>query len=150
MLKSIIISMRPKQWTKNLILFAGIVFAQKLGDSQLLMRSTLAFVIFCLISGTIYLINDIADVKEDRQHPRKKFRPIASGKLTIGAASTTALLLLIISVFSAFSLNNPFGICVLTYFLMMLLYSYIFKHLVILDILIIALGFVLRALPVPL
>jgi 4-hydroxybenzoate polyprenyltransferase len=145
MLKFILISMRPKQWTKNLILFAGIVFAQKLSDTPLLIRSALAFVIFCLISGAIYLINDIADIQEDRQHPRKKKRPIASGKLSVPNASVAAAILVVISNAVAFYLNNPFGICVLSYFLMMLLYSFLLKHHVILDILIIALGFVLRA-----
>lgn len=145
MLKLILTSMRPKQWTKNLVVFAGIIFAKRLADPLLFIHSILAFILFCLVSGSIYLINDIVDKEQDKQHPRKQFRPIASGKLPAGQAGFAATIILLISIAVAFVLSPLFGSCLLLYFLMMLIYTYYLKHIVILDILIIALGFVLRA-----
>lgn len=145
MLKLILISMRPKQWTKNLVLFAGVVFAQKLRVPIMVMRAIIAFIIFCLVTGGVYIINDIFDRKQDLQHPKKKNRPIASGKLSIKTATIAALLILSISLTSSFFLNTLFGISTLVYLIIMLLYSFYLKHIVILDIVIIALGFVLRA-----
>lgn len=145
MLKYILISMRPKQWTKNLILFVGVIFAQKLDNIDFLFRSISAFILFCLISSAIYIINDIIDIEEDRQHPNKKYRPIPAGLLPIPVAWVTSLILATITILISYQLNWLFGFCVGLYFIMMLTYSYILKHIVILDILIIASGFVLRA-----
>jgi 4-hydroxybenzoate polyprenyltransferase len=137
--------MRPKQWTKNLVIFAGIIFAKKLTDPILFFRSISAFILFCLVSGSIYLINDIADKEQDQQHPRKRYRPIASNQLPAGSAGFTATIILLISTAVSFILSPIFGICLLIYLVMMLSYSFYLKHIVILDILVIALGFVLRA-----
>jgi 4-hydroxybenzoate polyprenyltransferase len=145
MLKHVLISMRPKQWTKNLVVFAGIIFAKQLADPWLFLRSILAFILFCMVSGAIYLINDIADKKQDQLHPRKQYRPIASGKLSTGYAGFAATLILLVSIAVAFILSPLFGIGLLLYLVMMVAYSYYLKHIVILDIMIIALGFVLRA-----
>jgi 4-hydroxybenzoate polyprenyltransferase len=145
MLKHIIISMRPRQWTKNLVVFAGIIFAKQLTDPILFLRSILAFILFCLVSGSIYLINDIADKEQDRQHPRKQTRPIASGQLLPGYAAFAATLILLVSIAVAFILSPLFGSGLLLYFLMMLAYTFYLKHIVILDIMIIAMGFVIRA-----
>src|SRR4249920_25132 len=86
-------SMRPHQWTKNLVLFAGLIFSRNFHQKVLLMRSVEAFVVFCLLSGVIYIINDIADVEKDRLHPTKKNRPLASGALSVPVAFTAALVL---------------------------------------------------------
>ncbi len=145
LLKDILLTMRPRQWTKNLILFAGIVFAQKLDESIYLLRTSGAFILFCLVSGIIYIFNDVMDVEEDRIHPRKKFRPIASGRLSIPAALSFALSGAVLGIVLSFMLGHMFGICILVYFAMMLLYTRFLKHLVILDILVISMGFVLRA-----
>lgn len=137
--------MRPRQWTKNLVVFAGIIFAKQLTDPILFLRSILAFILFCLVSGSIYLINDIADKEQDRQHPRKQTRPIASGQLLPGYAAFAATLILLVSIAVAFILSPLFGSGLLLYFLMMLAYTFYLKHIVILDIMIIAMGFVIRA-----
>ncbi|MDI6783310.1 MAG: decaprenyl-phosphate phosphoribosyltransferase [bacterium] len=145
MLNHILVSMRPKQWTKNLVVFAGIIFAKKLADPIVFFRSISAFILFCLVSGAIYLINDIADKEQDQQHPRKRFRPIASGQLPVGLAGFAATIILLVSIALSFILSPIFGVCILIYFIMMFSYSFHLKHIVILDILVIALGFVLRA-----
>jgi 4-hydroxybenzoate polyprenyltransferase len=144
-LKDLLLTMRPRQWTKNLILFAGIVFAQKLNEPVYLLRTFGAFLLFCLVSGIIYIFNDVMDINEDRVHPRKKFRPIASGKISIPFALTFAIIAAIIGITLSFLLGRMFGVCVLVYFALMLLYTRFLKHLVILDILVISMGFVLRA-----
>lgn len=145
MFKYILLSMRPKQWTKNLVVFAGIIFAKKLNDPVLLFRSVLAFILFCFVSGAIYLLNDIVDKEQDQQHPRKRFRPIAAGLLSAEQARFAAVAILLVSLVISFVLSPLFGFCILFYFLMMLFYSFYLKHVVILDIMVIALGFVLRA-----
>ena len=140
-----IVALRPKQWIKNLILFAGLIFAHKFFDAFLVLRTLLAFAAFCLVSSSIYLINDIRDIESDRLHPLKKFRPLASGKIGRGAALRLAVILAVISLSFGFWLNRDFGLTVAIYFAGMLAYNFFFKHVVILDILIIAGGFILRA-----
>jgi 4-hydroxybenzoate polyprenyltransferase len=137
--------MRPKQWTKNLIIFAGITFANELSNLPYLLISIEAFLIFCILSGVVYIINDIFDIEKDKIHPTKKFRPIASGKMKIKTALIQALLLGTIAITTSFKINLKFGIIALSYLLLITLYSFKLKHVVIVDVLTIAIGFVLRA-----
>jgi 4-hydroxybenzoate polyprenyltransferase len=138
-------TMRPRQWTKNLFVFAGVVFAQKLYDESAVIWSVGAFIIFCFLSSAVYIVNDIADAEKDREHPTKRERPIASGRLSVAVALPVALLLAIGSVRLSYALNLHFALYALTYLLLNLLYSFVFKHIVILDVLTVAVFFVLRA-----
>lgn len=138
-------AMRPKQWTKNLVLFAGLVFSQNLGHPSLLLKTLVSFVLFCLLSGAVYIFNDLADRERDRLHPVKSLRPIASGALAPKTALWLALTFSLLSLIASFYLNLLFGLVALAYFGLMLLYSFVFKKLVIIDVFVIAAGFVLRA-----
>ncbi|MCP4398569.1 MAG: decaprenyl-phosphate phosphoribosyltransferase [bacterium] len=138
-------AMRPNQWTKNLILFAGLIFAHELFDPVSLTETLTAFFLFCLLSSSIYIVNDIKDVERDRQHPLKSKRPIAAGELSIPAAWLSATVLTLFVLISSFVLDPGFGLVALMYFALLFAYSYWLKHLVILDVLTIAIGFVLRA-----
>lgn len=146
MLKQILFSIRPLQWYKNLIIFIAIVFSQNITSVSMWIDSITAFIIFCLLSGSVYLINDIIDIEKDRQHPNKRKRPIASGKLKRSQASFVALLLVIASFYCAFLLNALFGLVSVFYFVLFLMYSIWLKHTVIVDVLTISIGFVLRAM----
>lgn len=139
-------SMRPKQWTKNLILFAGLIFSQKIMQEGFVLKTFFAFVIFCLLSGSVYLINDMVDVEKDRKHPKKRYRPLASGNLSIKTAVTATIFLTVFSLISAFELRTIFGAVSLAYFLLTLSYSFKLKNIVIIDVIVIALGFTLRAI----
>ncbi len=139
-------AMRPKQWIKNLLLFAGIVFSKHLLDSRMLINAFLGFVFFCCLSGAVYIINDIRDVESDKQHPSKRSRPIASGRLPLPMAYILIIFLVIIALAGSFVINVPFGMIALLYFVIQASYSIFLKHLVIVDILTVAIGFVLRAL----
>jgi 4-hydroxybenzoate polyprenyltransferase len=156
LLISLIRSLRPKQWTKNLLVFAGLVFAgadqtqaarfQTLSQQQALLRAFSAFIIFCALSSVVYLINDIMDRDSDRQHPTKRRRPIASGDLPVPVALLTALGLAGVALASSFALGRNFGMVAAAYVGLQTLYSGPLKHIVILDVLTIAIGFVLRAI----
>lgn len=156
--------MRPKQWTKNGAVFVGLLFAQRLFDIASFERTLLAFVTFCLVSSTIYLLNDLLDLEQDRQHPTKRNRPLASGRLptswAIGAIVVLFLISagLIVTVFTipigqAQDIYAPYGganllfaLTMATYFILMVLYGIRLKHVVLIDVFIIASGFVLRIL----
>ena len=142
---SLLISLRPEQWTKNLLVFAALIFAQRLFEPTALLEATAAFAIFCALSSVVYLINDIADRESDRQHPLKSRRPIAAGHLSVSTALPIAAALGAISISAAFLLSLRFGVVASGYLGLMVLYSGPLKHIVILDVLTIALGFVLRA-----
>ncbi len=137
--------LRPRQWTKNLLLFAGLVFSENLFCLPLLWRSLLAFTVFCLLSGSVYIFNDLCDLEEDRVHPRKSLRPLASGRIKIWQALAMALTLAAVSLSLAFNLGTSFLLISLLYFSLVLSYSVYFKHIVILDVFFIAAGFLLRA-----
>lgn len=137
-------TMRPAQWVKNAFVFSALIFAQRLLDAGAVLRSLAAFVIFCLVSGAVYILNDILDLEEDRRHPRKSKRPLASGTLGVRAAATAVVVLCVLCGPAAFVLDVWFGLCVLSYFLIQALYAARLKHVVILDVFVIALGFVLR------
>lgn len=145
MIKNIFISMRPRQWIKNLIIFAGLIFSQNLGHPLLLVKTIIAVALFCAISGAVYIINDILDYKSDQSHPVKRQRPIASDALPRSAALAAAVLLGFAGSALSFLINLPFGAVALSYLLLMLGYSLWLKRLVIIDVFVIAAGFVLRA-----
>ncbi len=137
--------LRPKQWTKNALVFAGLVFDMKLFDLGALATSISAFLIFCAISSAAYVINDLADLERDRRHPVKRRRPIASGLLSVGLARVAVVVLLAVALPVAFLLSWQFALVALTYFVTVLIYSFVLKHVVLLDVFAIASGFVLRA-----
>lgn len=136
--------MRPKQWTKNVFVFAALVFDRQLIARDSLLVTLLAFLLFCLASSLVYIINDLADIESDRQHPEKRRRPLASGALSKNLAVITAVLLGLVTFTSAFLLNLNLGLIISFYFLLMLAYSLWLKHMPLIDVMIIAAGFVLR------
>jgi 4-hydroxybenzoate polyprenyltransferase len=142
---NLLISLRPGQWAKNLLVFAGLLFGLRLFDAAAVLRAIAAFSIFCLLSGVVYLINDVADRESDRQHPVKARRPIASGALPVPTALTAALLLGGAALAASFALGVPFFTVSVAYLALLALYSGPLKHIVIIDVLTIAIGFVLRA-----
>jgi 4-hydroxybenzoate polyprenyltransferase len=143
---SLLISIRPGQWTKNLLIFAGLLFARRLFNRAAVIDATLAFVIFCGLSGAVYLINDVLDRESDRQHPLKAGRPIASGVVSVPLALGTAFVLIAAGLSGAFAINVRVGIVSAAYLTLLVLYSAALKHIVIIDVLTIAVGFVLRAI----
>lgn len=144
MIYALLKTMRPKQWVKNIFVFAALVFDEKLFHPPFLLRTTAAFVLFCLISGTVYIINDIADREKDRQHPTKRDRPLASGRLSLQVAWAGAAAFFACSAAGAFALDPALGGVILGYFVMQVAYSFLLKDLVIVDVLAIAAGFLLR------
>ena len=143
--RAILVSLRPHQWTKNLLVFAALALSKHLFERGPLLRSLFAFVLFCGLSGTVYLINDVVDVERDRLHPRKRLRPIASGALSPRAGAVTAAVLGIGCLAAALLLGADFFTFALLYLLLNLLYSFLLKEIVIVDVLALSLGFVLRA-----
>jgi 4-hydroxybenzoate polyprenyltransferase len=139
------LSLRPHQWTKNLMVFAAPALSKHLFEWGPLEKSVLAFVIFCALSGTVYLLNDVADLERDRLHPRKRLRPIASGALSPRAAALLAVVLGLGSLGLSALLGLPFVLCAGLYLALNVLYSFRLKEIVILDVLSVSLGFVLRA-----
>lgn len=142
----LIISLRPKQWTKNCFLFAGLLFSKSFFQGPLVVKASAGFLLFCLLSGAEYLINDLVDLKGDRLHPLKRQRPLASGKLSISFTVIVSIVFFIGGIVLSFLLDTTFGLIAIIYVLMMLGYTIVFKHIVILDVIVIALGFVLRAI----
>jgi 4-hydroxybenzoate polyprenyltransferase len=144
MLRALIKTMRPRQWTKNGFVFFALIFDKQLFLLKPLLRTIEGFALFCLISSAVYLFNDIADVEADRNHPEKKFRPIASGKLPIRVAWIAAIVLTFISIPLGYFLSPVFALFLALYLVTNLLYSRWLKHISILDVLIVSSGFVLR------
>ncbi len=144
MLSALIKTMRPRQWTKNVFIFAALVFDKQLFVVESFTRTLAGVILFCLISSCVYILNDIVDVEADRQHPEKKNRPIPSGKLPISAAWISLIVFVIFVFVSAYFLDVQFMWVVIAYFVMNIAYSLWLKHIHILDVLIIAAGFVLR------
>lgn len=142
---NLIISLRPDQWTKNLIVFAALIFAVKLLDPAALALASAAFLIFCVLSGCVYLINDVSDREADRRHPRKRLRPIASGALSAGTAIGWAAGLSVAALAAAYALRPLFAVTAAAYLALFAWYTHTLKHVVILDVMSIAIGFVLRA-----
>lgn len=153
MLINLLKTMRPRQWSKNLLIFLPFIFTIREYWKpfeptmwSLLEKATAAFALFCLISGVIYLINDLVDVEKDRLHPTKRFRPLASGALSKSNAIAAIIILLLIALPLSFMLDVSFGIVASVYFVTMLTYSFVLKNLVIIDVFTLAAGLVLRAL----
>jgi 4-hydroxybenzoate polyprenyltransferase len=144
-LTAVVVSLRPHQWTKNLVVFAALAFSKHLFESGPFVRTALAFAVFCGISGAVYLVNDVVDVERDRLHPRKRFRPIASGALRTTHAIVIAIVLAASCLVAAVALRPEFAACATVYLVLNLLYSFRLKEVVILDALALSLGFVVRA-----
>ncbi|GAB4522219.1 MAG: decaprenyl-phosphate phosphoribosyltransferase [Anaerolineae bacterium] len=137
-------TMRPRQWTKNfLFIMPALIFDGQLFDLEPLLRVLGAFVLFSLTAGTVYIINDLADLESDKQHPKKKNRPLPSGQLSLGVARTAAIIIPIITfVLSLYS--PPLTLILIAYLLMQIAYSFKLKHVVIVDVLTIMIGFIMR------
>jgi 4-hydroxybenzoate polyprenyltransferase len=144
-LRAVIVSLRPHQWTKNLVVFAALALSKHLFETDPLLRTLLAFALFCGLSGTVYLFNDVADVEGDRLHPRKRLRPVASGALSVRSATALAVVLGLACLALSLALGRGFASCALAYLALNLLYSFELKHVVIVDVLAVSLGFVIRA-----
>jgi 4-hydroxybenzoate polyprenyltransferase len=141
---ALLASLRPRQWVKNLFVFAGVIFSQQLLTPRI-WPALAAFAIFCGLSGSIYLFNDVADADKDRLHPAKRLRPIASGALPLGTAVGFGVLLLAGCLAAAFALSPALGLVSLSYGALLTAYSLWLKHIVIVDVLTVSMGFVLRA-----
>ena len=144
MLKALIKTMRPRQWIKNGFIFFALIFDRQLFMTEPFLRTVMGFFLFCLVSSAVYLFNDIADVEADRNHPEKKNRPIASGKLPVRVAWISALLLVLFAIPFGYWLSPFFALILVAYLVINLLYSRWLKHVPILDVLIVSSGFVLR------
>ena len=138
-------SIRPEQWTKNLFVFAGLLFGMRLTDSGAVLLSVATFAIFCALSGAVYLFNDVSDRETDQAHPLKRMRPIASGQLSTRIALLAAACLGLGAIEAAYAISPRLAAVSGAYLTLLLLYSAALKHVVILDVLAIAAGFVLRA-----
>jgi 4-hydroxybenzoate polyprenyltransferase len=140
-------SMRPKQWTKNIILFAPLIFSQNITNKQLAISSLISFMVFCMLSGSVYILNDLIDIKQDKVHPLKSKRPLASGRLRPIYAVITLLVLLALSAYISLTyLNYLFILVAGSYLILQVAYSTVLKHIVIIDVFSIAAGFLLRVI----
>jgi 4-hydroxybenzoate polyprenyltransferase len=136
--------MRPRQWTKNAFVYAGIVFDGQLFNGDSFFRVTATFFLLCLISGAVYIINDLVDIEKDRQHPKKKFRPLPSGRLSVSLAVFGAVFIPILVFVFALALSRGLAIILVLYLFINLVYSFVLKNIVLLDVLTVTSGFVLR------
>ena len=145
-LSGLLRTMRPRQWIKSVIVFAALVFDGKLFVPELFAKTTAIFIAFCLISSSVYIINDLVDMEKDRQHPRKRTRPLASGQLEPRVAMAAATLLAVVAIGGAFWLDVWAGVVLVVYLAQNIAYSFWLKNIVILDVMVLALGFLLRVL----
>jgi 4-hydroxybenzoate polyprenyltransferase len=144
-IRSVFVTLRPQQWVKNFVLFAGLIFSQNLSNSDMVLKTVFGFALFCLLSSSVYILNDILDIESDRKHPLKSNRPIARGDIKISTAVVLFVILALVSLGLSYRLSPTFALTALVYFVLNLLYSLYLKHVVIIDVMCIALGFVLRA-----
>jgi 4-hydroxybenzoate polyprenyltransferase len=144
--KMLIQQLRPKQWTKNLLVFAALVFSIREVNVDRFIYTALGFVLFCFVSSCVYIVNDYMDLEADRRHPTKRFRPMPSGMLSPNLALAAGALLLLVSLGSAFYYLPLFGLLLSIYFIVNVAYSMKLKHIVIIDVMTIASGFVMRAI----
>lgn len=144
--RGLLVELRPKEWTKNLLVFTGLIFSRSLTDAHNIWICVLGFAIFCSASSGVYLFNDLCDIKEDREHPIKKNRPLASGALNVNFARFVMILLFAAAASGALWLNHGFALIIGIYLATCLAYSMKLKDIVILDVILIASGFVLRAI----
>ncbi len=146
MMVDLIKSMRPHQWVKNLFVLAPLVFSQRLLELPMLSRAAFGAFLFCMVSGVVYLMNDVFDAEKDRAHPTKRLRPVASGRLPAKVAATAAGLIGLSSLAVALWLDWRFGAVAVAYLIVNALYSWKLKHVAVVDVSTIALGFLLRTL----
>jgi len=142
----ILVSMRPGQWTKNLVVFAALIFSRNLAHDDLVLQSVGAFAIFCLLSGMIYLVNDIVDAEKDRVHEEKRKRPLPAGKLAVPVAWVAAILGFCGGVYAAWIVGPGFFKVAIAFVVLNLLYSFLLKRVALLDVMSISVSFVLRAI----
>lgn len=145
-IRNYLLIIRPLQWNKNLILLAGVIFSRNMFRAELFLRSIMALAIFCLLSGAVYATNDVIDVERDRKHPTKRNRPLASGAISVGEAIIIAVISGSIGLILAWKLGRGFFAISVCYLGLMLAYSFLLKNIVVLDVMVIAIGFVLRAM----
>jgi len=145
-LSLLLVTTRPREWIKNVFVFAALFFSKNLFNLALLPRACLAFGLYCMVAGSVYLMNDIKDRAADRRHPQKRTRPIASGTLPVAVAAPAAAILLLLAVGGAWLLHPTLGLIMVLYVLINVAYSYWLKRMVILDVFAIAAGFVLRVM----
>lgn len=141
----VLASLRPEQWSKNLFVFAGLLFGKQMMDGHAVMLAALTFVIFCGLSGTVYLVNDVTDRESDRAHPGKRLRPVASRQLSVRTALIAAVVISGGAIWGALAISQALGLVAASYLILLVAYSVALKHVVIVDVLTIAAGFVLRA-----
>ncbi|RIK42602.1 MAG: decaprenyl-phosphate phosphoribosyltransferase, partial [Chloroflexi bacterium] len=139
-------TMRPWQWTKNVMVFAAVVFDGKLLQPELVLRTLVVFACFCLISSGVYIMNDLVDIEKDREHPAKRTRPLANGDLKPGVALFGAVALLLAGLAAAFWLDRWVGFICIVYLAQNVAYSFYLKHIVIIDVMVLSLGFLLRVI----
>jgi 4-hydroxybenzoate polyprenyltransferase len=144
--RALVASLRPHQWIKNLVVLAALVFSKHLFDADAAERAGLAFIVFCALASAVYLVNDLLDLEVDRLHPVKRARPLASGALPVGVARAVAVALVALGLAASLPLGTHFLLCAAAYAALGLGYSMALKHVVILDVLAVAIGFVLRAM----
>ncbi len=144
-LRGLLVEMRPPEWTKNLLVFSGVIFSHSLTNAGNLRTSFFGFLVFCCASSGVYLFNDLCDLQEDREHPVKRHRPLASGRLNVNVARLVMFGLFLAAAFGAVSLHHNFALLIAVYLTTCLAYSWKLKNIVILDVILISFGFVLRA-----
>ena len=144
MLIDLIRSMRPRQWPKNAFVFVALLFDRKFFDPASVLPTVAAFVLLCLMSGAVYLMNDLADIESDRRHPTKRDRPLPSGRLNPRLAGAAAVLLAVFSLVAGYLLKWELAAILLIYLVTQIAYTFRLKHIVLIDVLTIAAGFVLR------
>ncbi len=137
-------SLRPQQWIKNFFIFAAIIFSRNIFNLPLLLKAVIAFIAFCVLSSSLYILNDLKDLEEDKHHPIKSKRPLASGRLKKSHAILSFVILSSLGFILAVTLNRNFFIIALVYFILQIAYSFRLKHVVILDVFVIAAGFLIR------
>jgi 4-hydroxybenzoate polyprenyltransferase len=142
--RGLIRAMRPRQWVKNILIFIPIVFDRQLAHPEPLLRVTVASILFCLAASSIYLLNDVVDVERDRLHPKKRFRPVASGQLPIRLALILATVCPIIAVGVALAYSVPLAVVLIVYLVKQIAYSFYLKNVVLIDVLTLAAGYILR------
>jgi 4-hydroxybenzoate polyprenyltransferase len=143
-IRGLIKTMRPRQWLKNGLVYAALFFDRKVIDLESFARTTAAFILLCMVSSAVYIMNDLADIENDRQHPTKKTRPLAAGELSPTLAIVVAIVLAIGGLAAGFILSPALGWILLTYLVIQVAYTFYFKHVVLMDVILVASGFILR------
>ncbi|MFN2140946.1 MAG: decaprenyl-phosphate phosphoribosyltransferase [Candidatus Promineifilaceae bacterium] len=144
MITALIKSMRPRQWPKNVFVFVPLFFDRKLTDPESLLRTLGAFLFFCLMSSAVYMMNDLVDMEKDRQHPTKKYRPLPAGELSPKVAIISAVVFALVSLVGGYLLSPMLALILLIYLALQIAYTWWLKNVVLVDVLVVASGFILR------